>query len=207
MEFKFEKLLKGEVGIEGCGLVPVVYSPSPDRSQILPVSALRTFLVLQHHLDHLPAAEGLTLIVPEPLAGKIEEIYRRYELRPKILEHEIYVQTFHYNVSRVGKIVKSPSFCLVFEDSVHITESAELRRLMERFGDYKHGTVCRVPRTDTLERPLTLEELPKGWYLADNGALARFSERVIPKCVPTLSDGAALTAKGKLKPAYISFMK
>jgi hypothetical protein len=197
---RFEEILRGVVGIEGCGIVPVVYTLSPDKTQVLPVSKLRTFLVLQYHLDHLPAVEDATLIVPEPIADRVEKIYEQNGLAPRIIEHPEYFETYHYSISRMGKTIEVPSYVTFSEDSVHIPESAEVRKLINKFSNYEYGTVCRTPRADTLERPLCLEELPKKWYLVDNRTLVRTSERIIPKCVPTLCDRVAIDRHGKLRP-------
>jgi hypothetical protein len=197
---RFEEILRGVVGIEGCGIVPVVYTLSPDRTQVLPVGKLKTFLVLQYHLDHLPAVEDAILIVPKPIAERVRNIYkRRFGLTPKIVEHVNYLETYHYSISKEHKTVKVPSYVMFLEDSVHIPESAELRKLVNEFSDYEFGTVCRVPRTDTLERPFRPEELPRNWYLVDNKALVRTCERVIPRCVPLLSDGVVVNRQGLLQ--------
>jgi len=62
------------------------------------------------------------------------------------------------------------------------------------------GSVCRVPRWDSSEPPIALGELKPGWYLVDNRAFSgRGRERVIPKCVPTISDGVVLCKDGRLR--------
>lgn len=189
----YEKIVKGSLGIEGCGLVSVVFTQNPaDKTQIIPVSSLKAFLLSHSHLDHLPAAENLYLIVPDPIVEKVRKIYLLFGLRPKIIRHSRYVETYHYGITRTGKITKVPSYCLVFEDFVFIPESDEQRKLLKMFESFEHGAVCRVPRADAAEKPVQLEDIPKGWYLVDNKALVRFFGRVIPKCVPTICDGAVI---------------
>lgn len=202
-EISYQDIRNGKAGIDSTGLVPIRYIQSPlYPQQFVPVSQLRVFAITHQHLDHLPFADNLILVVPAPIAKIVDGVYAKVGLKPKIIPHKEFEETHHYGWHSDGTYRKALSYVLRFKDFVCIPESAEQRRLLEKYRSFEHGVICRVPPSDTLETPPQPEEIPEKWLISNSASFGRPRDNIIPKCIPSIADGVLLRGETLVRRIY-----
>lgn len=204
MNLSIDDFLEGEVGFDVCGMAPVSVAWNSRIKRRVPISNLKKFVVSHEHDDQLPAQADSKLIAPNPIIESVEERYARFERRMgmdldvEIVGHSNYEPTEHYSITEDGRKKPFRSYVLKWKKALAlIPESAYQQTLLKRYEHFKHGIVYRVPRIDSIEKPVRPRELPSGWHYADNTKIGRSRVGVMPKCVPSLEDEIVLR-KGQI---------
>jgi len=197
-----EDILKGKVGYDTCGLTkPTKFAAHPLWKRLLiPLDAHpKTFILSHTHGDHEPSVEGIRLIVPSPIYDQTKRDYERQRIKVELIEHTDYYETFQYFFnSKTGRYEKAKTYCCMFgEEIVTIPESEIQRELLAKFRSFPHGIVSRMSIRDIVGKPLREQDLPNGWYMANDSVWIYEHDKILsntlPKCAPSITNGIVIS--------------